>query len=203
MNQLGVDLYLNQVSDAVARIDRRQVATVATTLLDAHRRGATVYTIGNGGSASLASHMACDLGKNTAPDLGRGSAVPSAARLRMVSLADNAALLTALGNDIAYADVFVEQLKGLLTDADVVVAVSGSGTSANVVSALEYARLRGATTIGFTGSRASASAMTELCDQVVTVPTEMMEQIEDLHVIVNHALTVTLRTAIANESATE
>jgi D-sedoheptulose 7-phosphate isomerase len=201
VNLSDFDAYLRQVSGAVDRLDRAQVMAVAQTLLDAWRRGATVYTLGNGGSASLASHMATDLGKNTAPDLGRGPQAPAAKRLRVVSLTDNTALLTALGNDVSYRDVFVEQLKAALAPADVVVAISGSGASPNVLAALDYARAVGATTVGLTGARASSAAMASRCDLVVAVPTETMEQIEDLHTVVNHVLAVTLRAAIATAGA--
>ena len=115
----------------------------------------------------------------------------------MVGLTDNSALLSALGNDIGFVDVFVEQLKSLLRPEDVVVAISGSGSSPNVVRALQYARSVRATTIGLTSIRASASAMLAFTDVPVVVQTEVMEQIEDLHSVVNHVLAVHLRERIA------
>ena len=141
--------------------------------------------------------MACDFGKNTSPDLGTGPDAPAQLRLRVVGLTDNSALLSALGNDIGFVDVFVEQLKSLLRPEDVVVAISGSGSSPNVVRALQYARSVGATTIGLTSIRASASAMLAFTDVPVVVQTEVMEQIEDLHFVVNHVLAVHLRERIA------
>ena len=194
---MSIDQYLRQVESAVAELDRSQVSRVADVLMDAWRTGATVYTLGNGGSAALASHMACDLAKNTSPDLGTGPGQKGGQRLRVVSLADNAALMSALGNDIDYADIFVEQLKPVLGPSDVIIAISGSGTSPNVLRALEYGRTVGATTIGFTGSRATSAPMLELSDVTMRVPVEMMEQIEDLHVVVNHVLAVHLRSLIA------
>lgn len=191
--------YLADVAGAVRALDLDQIEAVLDTLLDACRRGATVYTLGNGGSAALASHMACDLGKNTSPDLGTGPDAPAQLRLRIVGLTDNSALLSALGNDIDYADVFVEQLKSLLRPRDVVVAISGSGSSPNVVRALRYARSAGATTVGLTSTRASASAMLDFTDVPVVVQSEVMEQIEDLHTVVNHVLAVHLRERIAAE----
>ena len=200
MSHPHINAYLEQLSTAVAGIQREQLDDVAAVFLDAWRRAGTVYTLGNGGSASLASHMAADLGKNTARDLGTGPEEQAARRLRVVCLADNNALITALGNDIDYSDIFVEQLKILLTPSDVVLAVSGSGTSPNVVRALRYARSVGATTVGLTGARSSSAHMIELSDHVLIAPTEMMEQIEDLHVIYNHVLAVHLRALIAAES---
>nr|WP_300142190.1 SIS domain-containing protein [Propionicimonas sp.] len=202
MNLATIDQYLEQLSAAIGDIRRPQLDDVAGLFMDVWRRGGTVYTLGNGGSASLASHMACDLAKNTAPDLGTGPDAPAARRLRVIGLADNSALLTALGNDIDYGDTFVEQLKILLTPADVVLAVSGSGASPNVIRALRYARMVGATTVGLTGSRESAAEMLELSDYALVAPTEVMEQIEDLHVIFNHALAVSLRDRIATETVT-
>lgn len=194
-----VDQYLRQISAALDALDREQIHRVAELLMRVWRTGATVYTLGNGGSAALASHMACDLAKNTSPDLGTGPGQKGGQRLRVMALTDNSALMSALGNDIDYADVFVEQLKSVLGPADVVLGISGSGTSPNVLRALEYARTVGATTVGFTGTRASASSMLELSDVAVRVPVEMMEQIEDLHVVVNHVLAVHLRARIAEE----
>ena len=194
-----VGRYLADVSRAVRALDLDQIEAVLDTLLGACRRGATVYVIGNGGSAALASHMACDLGKNTSPDLGTGPGAPAQVRLRVVALTDNSALLSALGNDIGYSEVFVEQLKSLLRPQDVVVAISGSGSSPNVVRALRYAQSVGATTIGLTSTRTSASAMLACTDVPVVVQSEVMEQIEDLHTVVNHVLTVHMRERIASE----
>lgn len=196
-----IDRYLCEVVRAVDAVDRRQIEAVARVLMSTWSSDATVYTMGNGGSASLASHMACDLGKNTAPDLGGGPGQPAGRRLRVIALTDNAALLTALGNDIDYRDVFVEQLKNLLGPQDVVVAISGSGRSPNIVRGLEFARMTGATTIGLTGSRQTSAEMLALTDYPVVVPTQVMEQIEDLHVMVNHVLTVYLRDLIARTVA--
>ncbi len=195
----SVGRYLADVSGAVRALDLDQIESVLGALVDAWRRGATVYTLGNGGSAALASHMACDLGKNTSPDLGTGPDAPAQKRLRIVALTDNGALLSALGNDISYDDVFVEQLKSLLSPSDVVIAISGSGSSPNVVRALRYSRSVGATTIGLTSTRPSASAMLALIDVPVVVQSQVMEQIEDVHTVVNHVLAVHLRERIASE----
>lgn len=193
--------YLVQVAAATAQLDEAQLAAAADVLFDAWRRGATVHVMGNGGSAALASHMATDLGKNTAADLGVGPDVPAARRLRITAVTDNVALITALGNDIGYDDVFVEQLKGALRAGDVVVGISGSGSSPNVVRAMQYARRAGATTIALTSARPSAAAMLAWTDCPIVAPTQAMEQIEDLHTVVNHALTVHLRERIASAPA--
>jgi D-sedoheptulose 7-phosphate isomerase len=110
-------------------------------------------------------------------------------RLSIMSLNDNAAWMTALGNDVAYEDVFLEQLKNHLKPGDVVLAISGSGGSPNVLRALDYARALGATVLGFTGRQAKADEMRRRCDVCVQAPATMMEQIEDLHVVYHHVVT--------------
>lgn len=190
--------YLQTIQDALHGLDQAQLTVIVDALYGAFQQGRTVYTCGNGASAALASHMACDLGKGTATDVGLGVDTVAARRLRVISLVDNPALMTALGNDVDYDDVFVEQLKSLLAAGDVVIGVSGSGQSPNVVRALDYAHRNGATTIGFTGARASARTMARFCDICLQVPLTMMEQIEDVHVICHHMITVELRRRIAD-----
>ncbi|GAA0990009.1 SIS domain-containing protein [Acrocarpospora macrocephala] len=196
-----VEQYLAELYAATAAVDHAQLNGIADVLMRAWETGATIYTLGNGGSASLASHLACDLAKNTSPDLGTGPSVPGARRLRVVALADNSALLTALGNDIDFADIYMEQLKIVLTARDTVLAISGSGASPNVLRAMRYARLLGATTIAFTSTRATARQMLDLADHALLAPVEVMEQIEDLHVIYNHVLATVLRERIAQRVA--
>jgi len=196
-----IEQYLADIYQATAAIDRAQLSAIADTMMHTWASGATIYTLGNGGSASLASHIACDLGKNTSPDLGRGPDVSGARRLRVVGLADNSALLTALGNDIDFADIYVEQLKAVLRVEDTVLAISGSGVSPNVLRAMRYARTIGATTIAFTSVRSTAHEMLALADHALLAPVTIMEQIEDLHVIYNHVLATVIRDRIARQVA--
>lgn len=189
--------YLSNIEVALRRIDHRAVERVVDILFDACVSGRRVYTFGNGASAALASHMACDLGKGSAPDLGQGLHDAGATRLRIIALNDNAALMTAYSNDISYDDVYLEQLKNHLEPGDVVLGVSGSGGSPNVVRALEFARGRGAVVIGFTGRQAPAQRMAALCDVCLHAPLTMMEQIEDVHVIMHHAISIALRARVA------
>jgi D-sedoheptulose 7-phosphate isomerase len=142
--------------------------------------------------------MACDLGKGTAIDVGQGTADSGMARLRVVSLVDNMALLTALSNDVSYEDVFVEQLKNLLNAGDIVIGISGSGGSPNVLRAMQYARSRGATTVGLTGSQPGSRLLCAVSDIVAQVPLTIMEQIEDVHVIIHHMISTALRERMAS-----
>lgn len=142
----------------------------------AWREGRQVFVIGNGGSAATASHWACDLGKNSAAQDGP--------RLRVISLADNVASLTAIANDRGYEEVFVEQLRGALRAEDLLVGISASGNSPNVVRAFAYARRHGARTlavVGFDGGQLAGMA-----DCVVHVAAHEYGPVEDMHLIVNH-----------------
>ncbi|PYE51915.1 D-sedoheptulose-7-phosphate isomerase [Deinococcus yavapaiensis] len=190
---MSIHAYLETVRQALASTNVDALEAVTSLLHDAYRAGTTVYTCGNGASAALASHMACDLGKGTASDLSRGPQQRAERRLRVVCLNDNTALMTALANDLAYEDVYLEQLKNVLMPGDLVIGISGSGGSPNVLRALEYARLHGARTVGFTGRQAKCELIRPLCDVLAQAPLEMMEQIEDAHVIYFHAVAVALR----------
>lgn len=154
--------------------------------------------MGNDASAALASHMACDLGKGTATDLALGPEAVARPRLRIMSRNENVALMTAYSNDLNYQDVFVEQLKNFLRPADVVIGISGSGGSPNVLRAMNFARAAGATTIGLTGSQSSAYKLIRFCDLLLQARLQLMEQIEDLHVIVHHIIRLRLRERIVD-----
>ena len=163
------------------------VRTVLSAIpIDAIDNGAHVYVVGNGGSATNATHFACDLSKATIVD-GR-------ARLRVTSLTDNIALLTAWANDTSYDRVFSEQLTNLLDPGDVVIAISASGNSPNVVSAVLAARLMRASTIalvGFAGGR-----LLEAVDAAIHVPSNDYGVVEDCHSVIEHAITVSTRKAL-------
>lgn len=195
MSTIGTQYY-GALSAALAAGPPPELDAVTELLYSAMLAGNTVYTMGNGASAALASHMACDLGKGTAIDLGESATEVGPPRLRIVSLPDNVALLSAYGNDVAYESVFVEPLKNLLRHDDVVMAISGSGSSPNVLRALEYARARGARTVGFTGSMPGAAEMRARCDITVCTPLTKMEQIEDAHVSFMHIVAISLRSKI-------
>jgi D-sedoheptulose 7-phosphate isomerase len=159
------------------------IQDVVDVLLSANYVGSTVFTLGNGGSASTASHFACDLAK--------GTIIPGRPRFRAVALTDNLPLMTAWSNDVAYEDIFAEQLTGLIGRGDVVVAFSGSGNSANVLRAVELARRMGAITIGFSGF--AGGRLSTLVDVPVVVPCDCTEQIEDVHLTLCHLTCTVLR----------
>jgi D-sedoheptulose 7-phosphate isomerase len=173
--------YFDRISSALALGPPPELDAAAALLHDAVQHGNVVYTFGNGACAALAGHMAADLGK------GLGG------RVHIVSLVENAALLTAYANDHDFDCVFEQPLRSLLREGDVAFGISGSGRSTNVLQALEYARSAGGRTIAFTGSMDGTERLSACCDVVVRAPLDVMEQIEDLHVIYAHVLMHKLR----------
>ena len=175
--------YLSRVQRMLAAIDPVVVERAAGLLLAAYDAGRTVFICGNGGSAATASHMAADLGKNTV--------APARPRLRVLSLNDNMAWFSALANDLGYENVFVEQIANLLQPGDVLIALSASGNSPNVVRAAEFARAHGGhvlALVGFNGGRLLA-----LADVAVHLRCDDYGPVEDGHLILNHVFTEILR----------
>lgn len=184
--------YLGETRNVMARLDTDLIDRISEQIWQAYEQDHTVYLFGNGGSAALASHLACDLAKGTAANGRR--------RLRAVSLNDNAALVTALANDHEYAEIFAEQLHHI-EPGDVALAISSSGNSPNVVRGLEVARQAGATTIavsGFKGGRVKS-----LCDMCLVVPSDNVQYIEDSHLSVMHAIFSALRQRMLNSADRE
>lgn len=175
--------YWSELAGVMRDMPVGQMARAAEILLDCRDRGATVYIFGNGGSAATASHFACDLAKGTRTD--------GAVAFRVVALTDNVPLMTAWGNDTSYDRIFAEQLSPLVRPGDVVVAISASGNSPNVLTAVELARLAGATTIAMTGQ--TGGRVQRLADLTIRVPAGPIEQVEDAHLAIGHSLCVALR----------
>ena len=178
--------HINDVRTVLSAIPIDAIERAVGIILDAYDNGAHVYVVGNGGSATNATHFACDLSKATIVD-GR-------ARLRVTSLTDNIALLTAWANDTSYDRVFSEQLTNLLDPGDVVIAISASGNSPNVVSAVLAARLMRASTIGLVGF--AGGRLLEAVDAAIHVPSNDYGVVEDCHSVIEHAITVSTRKAL-------
>ena len=175
--------YLAATREVLAKLDTDVIDQIAEYIWKAHRNRRTVYLFGNGGSAALASHIACDLAKGTMANGRR--------RMRAVSLNDNVALMTAWANDSNYAEIFAEQLHDVIEAGDLVLAISSSGNSPNVVRGLQVARAAGATCIalsGFNGGRVK-----DLCDLCLVVPSDSVQHIEDAHLGVTHAIFIAIR----------
>jgi D-sedoheptulose 7-phosphate isomerase len=182
----AIDRYLDEVQAAVAAIDRASVRGVVDALEAIWMRGGTAYLIGNGGSASTASHMMNDLNKFTT--------VSGRKRFRALALTDNVALLTALANDVDYADIFIEPLRNLARQGDALIAISGSGNSPNVIRAVEYALRYQIKTIGLCGS--PGGQLAAIVEHAVVVPARSIGQQEDGHLVLNHAIATALRQRI-------
>lgn len=178
-----IDDYLRGVARAALALPREALWQAVDLLLEAGREGRRIYLIGNGGSAATASHMANDLGKQ--------ATVAGRPMLRAIALTDNVPLITAWSNDASYDECFARQMANHLEPGDVLVAISCSGDSANVLKAVELARLCGARTIGLTGDQ--GGGLRALVDCCIAVPSAHIGQQEDLHLVVNHALTTAIR----------
>lgn len=171
--------YLGDLFHAVQRIDLAVVEQILELMAECRRRDGAIWVIGNGGSALTASHLAVDLGK--------GASYGKNDRFRVHALVDSIGTITAYGNDVDYADVFVEQLKNVARANDLLISLSGSGNSENVIRAIEYCKDIGVTTIGLTGE--TGGKLAQMCDHVFQATTDHMGRIEDLHMIVVHLLT--------------
>lgn len=178
--------YFDLLSRTVASLPLDQVETVTKVLVDAYDRRRTVFVFGNGGSAALASHFACDLSKGTVNG--------SSKRFRVLALTDNVPLMTAWANDSNYEDIFAEQLASFAAAGDVAFAISASGNSPNVIKALKVAKESGCVTVGLTGF--SGGRMRALCDACMVVPCDNMQIIEDLQLCVAHSLFTCVRAGI-------
>lgn len=183
--------YLDYVSAVLKKIDVREIAGFVEILLSARERGATVFFIGNGGSAATASHFANDLAIGT-----NAYKRP----FRAVSLTDNHAIMTAIANDFGYEDVFVRQLRVLARPGDVLVGISASGNSPNVVKAFEFAKSAGVRTVAITAF--DGGRMKMLRDAGVHVPTGPKEYgpAEDAHMVLDHLVGAYLIRLVRSES---
>lgn len=186
----SVDAYLEQVKQALDELPRRTIHAVIQLLLRAHAEERQVFVVGNGGSAATASHFACDLSKATIR--------PGKNRFRAIALTDNVPLITAWANDTSYENVFSEQLVNLMDDGDYLIAISGSGNSPNILKAVQEAKARGATTIGFSGF--SGGKLRDMVDLCLVVPSDCMAQIEDVHLVLEHLISSCIGEVIASES---
>jgi D-sedoheptulose 7-phosphate isomerase len=176
---LGSKQYFEELQRVAACLPHDGIDRIAASLVEAYENGRALYLFGNGGSASLASHLACDLGKGTAYCNG-------GKRFRVLALTDNLPTLTAWANDSGYEDVFSEQLRNFVKPQDIAFAISGSGNSKNVLNALRVARDARAATVGLSGFE--GGEMKCLCDACVVVPSNNMQIIEDLHLAMAHSI---------------
>jgi D-sedoheptulose 7-phosphate isomerase len=181
--------YFGMYEGVVSQLPYATIDAIVDELMVRYEQGRTVFLFGNGGSAALASHLACDLGKGTLVNRDGQT------RFRVVALTDNIPLMTAWANDASYERIFAEQLQNLVYPGDVAFAISGSGNSPNVLAGLQVAREVGAVTIGLSGFQ--GGKMKALCDHCAVVPSDNMQIIEDFHLSVAHAMFSVIRDRIS------
>ncbi|MCK4385251.1 MAG: SIS domain-containing protein [candidate division Zixibacteria bacterium] len=173
-----IENYFSMLEGAIDATDRESINTVVNLLGKAYEEERQIFIMGNGGSASTASHFACDFNK--------GLSYGKRKRFKVISLNDNLPILLAYANDVSYENVFVEQLKNFFNPKDYVIGISGSGNSKNVIKAIEYANQNGGITIGFCGY--SGGMLKQIAQFCVHVPINDMQISEDLHMIMTHLI---------------
>lgn len=170
--------YIKEMSAIYAQVSETEIKQIIKVLDEARNNERTIFIMGNGGSASNASHFV--------NGLSQGATVKNKKRFKAVGLTDNIPNLLAYGNDYGYEHVFDEQLKNLLSPSDLVIGISGSGNSQNVLNAIEYAKKHGATTIGFCGF--DGGKLKKITDYNIHVKSNNMEIVEDIHLSLTHLI---------------
>lgn len=178
-----VNRYFSEFKQTLDRLDEGPINETIALLQDARQNGRQVFIMGNGGSASTATHFVCDLAKNTRLD-----GLP---HFRVIGLADNMAIFSAYANDDGYENVFALQLANLVQPDDVVIGISTSGNSPNVLNAIALANERGAVTVGMTGF--NAGKLGGMVNIHMHVPSDCIEMVEDIHLLLEHLITKEIR----------
>jgi len=170
--------YFAELADLIRAVDADQVKQITEVIFQAYERGNAIYACGNGGSAATASHWVVDMAKSINYGEGRS-------RYRALALTDNVAMITAWANDTSYENIFAEQLRNFVQRGDVLLAISASGQSANVLKAVELANAAGAASIG--------GKLKDIAQHCLVVPSFNMQHVEDAHLAICHAIFVALR----------
>lgn len=181
-----IDAFLEETTSLLARLDRAAISAAKDLLLSCYRQGGRIYTAGNGGSASTAEHFACDLAKYVIP--------PGTRPFDVRCLTDNVPLYTAWANDAAREDVFVNQLRGLLTKKDLLILISvhgGSGFSADLARAVRFANETGAASLALVGFDGGVLHREARCS--ILVPVDSTPQTEAIHLVIQHLLVQLIR----------
>jgi D-sedoheptulose 7-phosphate isomerase len=174
--------YYKELSDTLLKLDYEQISEAMNALVNCYENGGTVYVFGNGGSSATASHMVCDFNK--------GVSMKKSKKFNFVCLSDNTPILTALANDLSYEDVFAYQIEKILTKDDLVLAISGSGNSKNIIKACEVAKKAGVKIIGMTGY--DGGKLYQMADYHLHAPINDMMKAEDIHMSFDHMMATIL-----------
>lgn len=182
--------YIRKLEELLDELSLGEIEKIVDIIFEAYKDDKQVFIMGNGGSASTASHFACDLGK--------GTIVRGKKRFRVISLNENTSLITALANDFGYDLVFKEQLINLVNPEDVVIVLSASGNSPNVVEAIKYAKSRGAVTIGFIGF--DGGKLRGLVNEHILIKANNYGQVEDVHLVLEHVISQYFKEKLEKEA---
>ena len=174
-----ISSYFELEIETIKRLDKEEINSAINAIAKARDRGATIWTMGNGGSAATACHFVCDFNKGISEKVG-------GKKFNLRCLSDNVPMITAIANDIDYEEVFLFQLEGVLKSDDLLIAISGSGNSKNVLKAVQYANKVGAEVVGITGY--NGGTLKELSDYCMHVPVEDMQIAEDIHMMFDHMM---------------
>jgi len=184
-----IEDYLASLRQTLSELSKAEIQRLVDLILSARAADKQIFVFGNGGSAATASHFACDLGKGTIDGEKR--------RFRVISLCDQIPMMTAWANDADYTDIFVEQLRNLLNQGDLVIGISSSGNSPNVLKALEYAKQRRANTLALTGFQ--GGQLKKIVDECLIVPSSVVQIIEDIHLILGHLICTRILSTLKEE----
>lgn len=191
-----IDSYFQEVIKCIVLLEKQSIEQMIEIIMEAYRKDKKIYVLGNGGGASTASHIACDLGKGTLARVYDRQEK----RLHVLSLTDNVALMTAYANDLSYDDIFLQQLRNLVERGDIVIGISGSGNTKNVLNAISYAKKVGAKTIGLTGFN-EGGKLAQIADVSLIVKTSHYGPLEDVHMMIGHLVSAAVASAKHTESA--
>jgi D-sedoheptulose 7-phosphate isomerase len=183
--------YINKEIEVLKTLDISSINAVMTAIIEAYNADGNVYIFGNGGSATTASHFQNDFNKGLSENLIK--------KFNFVCLNDNIATVMAIANDLGYENIFEFQLKGKLKQNDLVIAISGSGNSENVIRAIEYAKQQGIKTIGITGY--NGGKLVKIADISFNAPINDMQITEDVHMILDHLMMSVLMNRINDENS--
>jgi D-sedoheptulose 7-phosphate isomerase len=185
--------YFSELKELIEKTEIKEIENIVQILKEVYKKDKSIFIIGNGGSASTASHFACDLGKGTINNYNN----LNEKRFKVYSLVDNISLITAYGNDLSYEEIFSQQLKNFAKKGDVLISLTGSGNSRNIVKANEIAKEIGVVTIGFLGF--NGGKVGEIVDERIIIPSKNYGIIEDIHLILSHIISQELKENLKRE----
>ena len=185
-----VDTYILELQNTLMQLPTARIQEAIDLLVEARTERRQVFIMGNGGSASTASHFVCDLAKNT-----RNPELPN---FRVIGLTDNMAIFSALANDEGYENVFAQQLASFVEADDIVIGISASGNSANVLNAIELGNKVGARTIGMTGF--DGGQLRKMVDIDIHIPSDCIEHVEDIHLMLEHLICKAIKEMAVGET---